>query len=181
MRDIYKEIGDSLAAHDTEINRKHIAGRIVSEKIDLRGLLYILDTDRIAATHFTWLVGHLCELSPVTVFPAIKGFFRHREKTKIKNYDRSLAKMFMHCGIPEEIEGEATTLMFEWILAPDVIVSTKNYSVAALYNLTLKYPELKSELILTIRDQLDKNSVSFRQAAGKILNALQKQTGNELY
>ena len=169
MLDLYKEIETSLIANDTEINRKYWAKKIISEQIDLCELVYILDSEKKIATHFVWLVGYICELSPETVFPAIKYFFLHRKKTQIKNYDRSLAKMFMYCGIPEEIEGEATTLMFEWILSPDVIVSTKNYSAIALYNLTLKYPELKSELILTIQNQLDKNSISFNQTASKVL------------
>ncbi len=169
MLDLYNKIGTSLIANDTESNRKNLATKIITEKIDLRKLLYILDSDKNIATHFIWLVGYICELSPETVFPAIKDFFLHRKKTQIKNYDRSLAKMFMYCGIPKEIEGEVATLMFEWILSPDVIVSTKNYSAIALYNLTLKYPELKSELILTIQDQLDKNSISFKQTARKVL------------
>lgn len=172
MLNKYKKIENALIANDTETNRKHLAKKIVAEGIDLRGLLNILDSDNITATHFIWMVGRICELSPGTVFPAINGFFLHRKKTQIKNYDRSLAKMFMLCGVPEEIEGEATTLMFEWILSPDVIVTTKNYSAVALYNLTFKYPELKQELILTIRDQLDKNSISFNQTAQKVLNKL---------
>ncbi len=174
MSDLCNIIETSLITNDTEINRKYLAKKIISEKIDLRGLLYILDSDEKIATHFIWLVGYICELSPETVFPAIKDFFLHRKKTQIKNYKRSLAKMFVYCGIPEEIEGEATTLTFEWILSPDVIVSTKNYSTIALYNLTLKYPELKSELILTIQNQLDKNSISFNQTAGKVLINLLK-------
>jgi hypothetical protein len=64
--------------------------------------------------------------------------------------------------------------MFEWILSPGVIVSTKNYSAIALYNLTLKYPELKSELILTIQEQLNENSISFKQTASKVLKNLLK-------
>jgi hypothetical protein len=172
--DIYKKIESSLIANDTEINRKHLAEKIIKEKIDLRRLLFILNSDINIATHFMWLVGRICELSPETVFPAINDFFLHRKTTQIKNYDRSLAKMFLYCGVPKEIEGEATTLMFEWILSPNVIVSTKNHSVKALYNLTLKYPELKSELILTIQEQLNKNSISFKQTASKVLKNLLK-------
>ena len=174
MLDLYKKIATSLITNDSEINRKYLARKIISEKIDLRELLYLLDSDKIIATHFIWLVGHICELSPETVFPAVKDLFLYRGKTQITNYDRSIAKMFMYCGVPEEIEGEATTLMFEWILSPDVIVSTKNYSSIALYNLTIKYPELKSELVLTIQDQIDKNSISFKLTAGKVLNNLLK-------
>jgi hypothetical protein len=99
--DSYKKIEASLIANDTEINRKYLAEKIITENIDLCGLLYILDSDKMIATHFIWLVGHICELSPETVFPAIKDFFLHRKKTQIKNYDRSLAKMFAYCGIPE--------------------------------------------------------------------------------
>ena len=75
MSDLYNKIETSLITNDTEINRKYLAKKIISEKIDLRGLLYILDSDENIATHFIWLVGYICELSPETVFPELRFIF----------------------------------------------------------------------------------------------------------
>ena len=62
--------------------------------------------------------------------------------------------------------------MFNWLLNPKIIVSTKNYSLLALYNLTEKYSDLKIELKEVLEDQLDKNSNDFKKRATLILQKL---------
>jgi hypothetical protein len=53
-----------------------------------------------------------------------------------------------------------------------VITTTKTYAALALQQLVTKYPDLKNELKLVLKDQLDKNGVSFQKRAGKILSEL---------
>ena len=172
MTDLSKEIENSLVTDDTDLNRKRWAKKFASKEIALKNFLYLVDFDQKLATRFIWLIGDLCESNPRIVFPVVKDFFSRRATTKIVNYNRSLAKMFMYCGIPKEIEGEATTNLFNWLMDANSIVTTKVYSMKALFNLTKKYPELISELEAIIRDQYDKNSVSFKTTANQILNKL---------
>lgn len=159
----------SLLRDHTDKNRRRWAEYIVSEKISLMDIIELLHTEKRVATRFTWMVGDLCELDSQVVYPAITYFWLKRNETEITNYNRSLAKMCWLCGIPEEIEGEATNEMFDWLLDPEVIVSTKNYSLLALGNLTDKYAELKHELRMVIEDQLQKNSIAFEKCAQKVL------------
>ena len=174
MTGFLKEFEVSLIADDTDLNRKKWARKFVSEKTDLRSLLYLLDAEKKLATRFIWLIGDICESNPPVLRPFVKDFFKRRNSTQISNYNRSLAKMFMYCGIPKEIEGEVTTVLFDWLIDPNVLVTTKNYSMLALFNLTVKYPELKPELEFAIKDQLDKNTISFKKTATQLLNKLNK-------
>jgi len=172
MNSLIEKIEVSLLRDDTDENRKKWAEYIVSNKIPLIDIIELLHAEKRAATRFIWVVGDLCELDPKVVYPAITYFWSKKNETEITNYNRSLAKMFWLCGIPEKIEGVATNEMFEWLLDPEVIVSTKNYSLLALANLTDKYSELKSELRMIIEDQLEKNSIAFAKCAQKVLKKI---------
>ncbi len=172
------ELEYSLLMDDSDTNRKKWAEQIVDKKIPLLELTPLLDAGKRAATRFIWMVGDLCELEPAVVFPAITHFWSKRNTVDITNYNRSLAKMFWLCGIPEKIEGEAVNEMFEWLTDPEAIVSTKNYSLLALGNLTGKYPELEQEIRMVIEDQLNKNSVAFEKCAQKVLKQLSRGRDN---
>jgi len=172
MESLIEKLEVSLLRDDRDENRKKWAHHIIAEKIPLMDIIELLRAEKRAATRFTWMVGDLCELAPQVVYPAIFYFWSKRNETEITNFNRSLAKMCWLCGIPEEIEGEVTSEMFEWILDPEVIVSTKNYSLLALANLTDKYSELKSELKMVIEDQMQKNSIAFEKCAGKVLKKI---------
>ena len=178
MEFLSAELGNSLLQDNSDKNRRNWAEKIVNEKIPILNLVDLLDAEKLIATRFSWMVGDVCELEPKVVFPAIHLFWSKRHEVDITNFNRSLAKMFCLCGIPKEIEGEAVSEMFEWLTDPDAIVSTKNYSLLALGNLSGKYPELGQELRAVIEDQLPKNSVAFEKCARKVLKQLSGSRGN---
>ena len=169
MSSLIEELSVSLIHDDSDENRKKWAKYIIAKNIPLKELIDLLDFEKRVATRFMWLVGDICELKPRVVFPTITYFFSKRKTIHVTNFNRSLAKMFWLAGVPKEIEGQATTEMFNWMMDPNVIVSTKNYSILALSNLATKYSELKNELKLVIEDQLPKSSVSFKKCAKKVL------------
>ena len=72
-----------------------------------------------------------------------------------------------------ENEGEAIDLMFKWVNDPKIAVGTRNYAVTALHKITKKYPDLKPELIAVLEDQMDKNPISFKMRAKRILKDIQ--------
>ncbi|MES2556275.1 MAG: hypothetical protein V4604_09000 [Bacteroidota bacterium] len=162
----------SFKEDDSDGNLRKWARYISENNVDLKDLLCLLDEDRFTAMRFLWLTGGLVEFDPERVAPVIPCFFAKRQTINVPNYDRSLAKFFSFAGIPEEIEGEVTDALFQWILDPKVITTTKTFAVLALYNQTQKYPDLKNELRIVIEDQLDKNGVSFEKRAGKVLLSL---------
>lgn len=169
------QLGASLVEDDTEANRRKWAAYIVANGILLEEVRELVESERRTAMRFLWMTGGLCETHPELVAPHIAYFFAKRHTTIVPNYDRSLARFFWLAGIPEELEGEATDELFSWLLDPGIGVSTKSYALAALYRLSGKYPELRSELRTVTEDQLDKNTVSFRKQAEKVLRGLEER------
>ena len=174
MSALVKELSDSLKSDRSDRNRKKWASNIIEQGIPLKDLTEILYAQKPINTRFTWLLGYICELSPSTVFPIITYLFTNRHEIDVLNFNRSLAKMFWLCGIPDEIEGEAADEMFKWMLNPIEQVSVKSYALFALTKLAAKHPDLKNELEWVIKDQLTKNSASFKKRAEKILQQLDK-------
>ncbi|MFT3910766.1 MAG: hypothetical protein QM737_15215 [Ferruginibacter sp.] len=172
MKALINKISISLKKDGSDKNCRAWANFIVKNKIAITDLHPLIHAEHPVAMRFSWLLGGICESNPKLVYPSIIYFFSNRDKIEILNFNRSLAKMFCYCGVPDEIEGEAMDNMFKWLSDPKSIVSTKNFAMSALYNFTIKYPELKNELRTIIEEQLDKNSLSFQKQARKLLEKL---------
>lgn len=166
-----QELVTSLAQSDST-DRSRWIEYIIECKIPLEEIIDLLYADYKIAIKFSWMIGSLCEQDPMRVFPIVGEIFDNRDRINLPNFDRSIAKMFYYVEIPQELEGQAVDLMFSWLLDPNIIVSTKNYSLFGLFKLTEKYSDLKIELKEVIEDQLDKNSNSFKKRASKILQKL---------
>ena len=166
------QLKTSLIEDDTEANRRQWAQHIILNAIPLEQLLEIALDEKKVAMRFLWLMGGICDLKPEVVAPCVPYFFANRHRIKVPNYERSLAKFLALAGIPEVLEGEAGVELFGWLSDPKTIVTTKTYAMQALFELSQKHPDLWNELKLVIEDQLEKNSVSFRAKAKKILKVL---------
>jgi hypothetical protein len=163
-------LSQSLIKDQSAENRQFWASYLIENQIDLREMVDLVLSERKLALRFIWLVGDLCEINPEYVVNTVPLFYELKDKVKFPNFDRSLAKLFLHCGIPENLEGEIIEELFSWIMDSKVSVATKTNSMLALKKVLVKYPELENEFRLVIEDQLDKNSVSFRICAKKVLN-----------
>ncbi len=172
---LIEELAISLKTENTGANRKKWANYLLTQPIELNELLVLLQEERAIALRFTWLMGDLCEIAPVFVYPSIVYLFSKRHQIQVLNFNRSLAKMFYLCGVPQEIAGEAVDEMFKWLLDAKVDVTIKNYSLLALYQLASKHKDLKNELKIVLTDQLDKNPVSFEKKAQQILKQLENE------
>ena len=169
---LLEELKSSLKIDRSDPSRKYWARQIVDKDIPLLDLAPLLDAEHPVGMRFTWLIGDIMALEVQRGFPAIPYFFSRRHDITFPGYKRTLAKMMCNAGIPEEIEGEAVDEMFKWIRDPKVKVAVKAYSLDALYNFCVKYPELKEELKLVIEEQMEHHSFAFKKRAKRILKKL---------
>lgn len=169
---VKSQLSSSLLEDQGSENRKQWASYFLENQLDLRDYVDLVLSERTLALRFIWLVGDLCEQNAIFVSPAVPDFYALKDQVKSPNYDRSLAKMFYWCGIPESMEGEIIDVLFSWLMDSKVSVATKTNAMLALQKVLAKYPELQQELKLVIEDQLDKNSVSFGICAKKILKEI---------
>ncbi len=172
-KEIKSNIGKSDAAY-----RIGLAKQIILNKVAIEDIVEMLLEEPPVSTRFSWLLGDISMQAADKAPEILEACFKRLDHIHIKNFDRTLSKQALICGdhIPEQLEGTIVNKLFEWLSSPTTSVSTKNNSLFALENLCKKYPELKSEYLAVVADQMDKNTNDFKKRAGKVLGRLHKDS-----
>jgi len=165
--EFYRELESSLPASTGE-QRKLWASLIVEKEIDIKVLSNLLKCERKIATRFLWLLSEIGILYPDKFLMELPFLFNLCEQLH-PAYITSFASFWLYAGVPPENEGRAIDLLFQCLLSPDTNVTTKSRSLWVLFELTKKYPELKNEQKLCLKDQVNKHTNDFKKRATKIL------------
>jgi hypothetical protein len=173
--DLFVRLKSSLEKDGSSANNQKWARYIIKNDIPLKNVAALIKEDGKAGMHFSWMLGYFSQHHPEVIRPCITYFYNSKNNVKFKGFNRSLAKMFFYCGIPDKIEGSATNDLFNWLLSADSDVSTKSYCIMALEKACYKHEGLKQEFRVALEDQLGKNSATFRKKAMKILSSLNDQ------
>lgn len=171
-----KELKSSLPKSSFE-QREMWAAFILEKKINLKNLSELLKCEKEIATKFLWMLSDIGILSPNKLLKVLP-YLLNLCNTLNQDYKTSFASFWLYAGIPLENEGEAIDLLFQFLVSPKANVTVKSRSILVLFNLTKKYPELKDELKLCLKDQLDKHTKAFDKRVLKILFLLDKQKEN---
>lgn len=172
ITEFYKELEHSLPT-STSNNRKLWVNKIISEDIDIKDLANLLKSEHKTATRFQWLLSEIGLANPnklLTELPFLLVFFDKLNPI----YKTSLASYWYIAGVPIENEVVAIDLLFQWLLSNHVNMTIKSRCILVLYKLTNKYPELKNELELCLKDQQHKYSKDFEKRVTKILRKLEE-------
>ncbi len=169
---LYKELESSLST-STGYHRKKWATTIIEKDIEIRDLSGLLKCDQKIATRFLWMLSDVGILEPKKLLHELPFLLNLCEDLN-PNYTTSFASFWLYTGVPSENEGKAINLLFSWILSTDTNVTIKSRSLLVLFQLTKKYPDLKSELIICIKDQMGKYSNDFEKRAKRILVELEQ-------
>jgi hypothetical protein len=172
MTPFIQQLHNSLLQDKSDANLRQWGAQIVQQNLALVDLITLIHAEKKVATRFSWMLGGIVERDPERVRPVIPYLFRQRKEILIHNFERSLAKFFALAGIPEEIEGEAVEALFQWLMDPKVLLSTRTFAMAALDKLCHKHPELKNELKIVLEELIQHNEGSLEKKARKILQAL---------
>lgn len=120
-----------------------------------------------------WFLTEIGMLDPDKLFESLPFLLKLCDQLD-PVYKQSFASYWLIAGIPKVQETQAIDLCFEWLISADTNVTIKSRAIWVLLKLTKKYPELKNELKLCIKDQMDKYSKEFEKRAIKILKELEQ-------
>jgi len=170
--EFYKELESSLPG-STGAQRKIWVTAIVEKDLDIKELSGLLKCNYKIASRFQWLLSEIGEFNPGKLFkelPFLLDFFDQLNPL----YKTSFANYWLIAGVPPENEGKAIDMLFQWVLSTETNVTIKSRSILVLFKLTEKYPELKGELKLCLKDQMNKYSIDFEKRATKILMKIEQ-------
>lgn len=124
------ELQEKLA-ESRSVDRKAWAEVIVADSVPMISLLELFDSDPRTAQRFMWLLGDICERSPVTIAEVIPILFSLRHEMPFPGMRRSVAKWLWLCGVPGAVEAEAIPQLLTWLQDDDVSIACKCFATKA--------------------------------------------------
>ena len=132
-----------------------------------------LDDEYRLAQRAAWSVSWAAKKRPGMIYPHIKDLVSVLNKKNVHDaVIRNSVRVLQEIEIPEKYHGEVMNACFQFLEKPSTAVAIKAFSLTTLFNLSKKYPGIKSELELIINDRLDYETAAFKSRAKKILPKL---------
>ena len=115
-----------------------------------------------------WLVSHCADKNPLQLMPYLDRIIRNMYNDISDATKRNSVRVLQYVEIPEELWGETIEICFQYLTSNEAI-AIKVFAMTVLYNLSLKVPEISTELKVLIEDQNPYGSAGFKSRAKKIL------------
>lgn len=163
-----QELQDGLPTSLGE-QRKAWAGHIIEHDLDLINISILLHSNARVAMRFAWLLTGIGERAPSKLFNVLPYLLQQSATIQHFKFSESFANYWLIVGIPKEDEAKAIELLFQWLWSNETNVTIKSRAIKVVFRLSSKYPELKNELSLGLRDQMNKHSDDFKKKAMKML------------
>ena len=132
-----------------------------------------LSDDTRLAQRAAWSVSWAARKKPDVIQPYIGLLVNQLERTDVHNaIIRNSLRVLEDIEIPEIYHGPLLNTCFNFILKRETAIAVKAFSLHVLFNLTKFYPEIKNELKLVIRENIEFETPAFRSRGNKILAKL---------
>ncbi|WP_025763441.1 hypothetical protein [Dyadobacter tibetensis] len=121
-------------------------------------------------------LGFACQFAPTLIIPYLSQMIKQLERSDNppSAIVRNTVKIFAEIDIPDHLHGSLMTHCFQYICSGEAPKAVKAYSLTILHKLSKLYPDIRSELELTIRERMDFESAAFRSRGKRILQWLVK-------
>jgi hypothetical protein len=169
--EFYRELEIYLGSSSGE-KRKRWARAIIERNVDIKDLCKLLNGDQKIAIRFLWLLTEIGIFHPKILLAELPFLLATCEPLH-PFHQKSFVSFWLIAGVPMENEGKAISLLFEWLLSAHTNVTTKSRSMLVLFTLSNKYPELKNELTLCLKEVKDKYTKDFAKRTNKLLQKLE--------
>ncbi len=170
--EFYQDLLISLPK-STGDQRKKWAEHIVLNRIDMKNLAPLMKEEHPISSRFLWLLSDVGLLDAETLLTALPSLFSYcRENNPAQLH--AFASYWSYVGVPEENEATAIDCLFTWLLSPAINTSIKSRAILVLMQLVSKHPELKNELIASLKTQQNRYSADFEKRIAKLVKELEK-------
>ena len=135
--------------------------------------LFLNDTYRVIQ-HAAWIINLVAERHPQLVYPYLERMIvKMKEPGLPPAVRRNVVRILDGINIPEKLHGLVMENCFAFLQDPNEAVAVRVFSMSVLNALSVHYPEIKQELLLTIEEGLSqKPSAAYRARAKAVLKKL---------
>ncbi|SJZ93048.1 hypothetical protein [Sediminibacterium ginsengisoli] len=128
------------------------------------------------AQRAAWSVSWAARKKPEMVMPHLADLVSVLErKDTHPALIRNAVRVLEAIDIPEAYHGKVMNACFGFIENPATPVAIKAFSLTTLFNLSVRYPDIRPELKLIIEERMPEESAAFKARGRKILQQLRRQ------
>ncbi len=163
-----------LMKEHTYENSERIAWYVMDHPATFSDLLQLFLGKDSRITQRATLVIIICtDWKPKMVKPYIEEMILNLKKEGISDaIKRNTTRILAEFPIPKHMEGILTEICFDYLNNMSEAIAIKIFSMIILERIVEKYPELKSELILSIEKGMEFGSAGFKLRGKKVLRNL---------
>lgn len=122
-----------------------------------------------------WPLGFIARKQPQLMKPYHQKMMSNLDNPHHDAVIRNTVRIYEDIDIPESIEGELFERCYNYVADPKKAIAIRAFSLTILEKLTLKFPDLKNEVIDLIQEHAPHGSVGFKNRANKILKRMRKK------
>jgi hypothetical protein len=129
-------------------------------------------SDTFTCQRSSWVMAHCIDKEISLIEPYLHKMVKNLSKPVSDATKRNTVRMLEKVEIPEPLWEDCLNHCFGYLESNEEPIAVKVFSMTVLYNLSLKIPEIKNELIMLIEDMLPYGSAGLKSRGKKILNLL---------
>ncbi|WP_235296719.1 hypothetical protein [Portibacter marinus] len=135
---------------------------------------FLLEEDYRLCQRASWVFGKVCENRPELMMKWMPKILKALDKPKHAALVRNVVRawQFMN-NYPEEYEGEIYNRCFDYLSGPDQPIAVKVFCMTVCRKIAMKHPDLKSELIMVISENINHGSTGMKNRGANELQMLQ--------
>ena len=117
-----------------------------------------------------WPVGYIGRKFPSLILPYFDKLIEVMDAPVHNAVLRNTVRILEDIEVPEKYEGEIYKRCFAFLNDVNQPIAVRCFSMTVVFNLAKKYPDLKNELVESIKLHLPYASAGFKSRGSKILN-----------
>ena len=122
-----------------------------------------------------WPLSYCVEYNPELIKPHLKKLINNLKRADPHNaVKRNTVRLLQFISIPKSIQGVAAQVCFDFLQNRKEAIAVRVFSMTVLANIAKDQPALKSELKITIEDNMPCGSAGFVSRSRKILKELKE-------
>lgn len=135
------------------------------------------DTDQQVSQRAAWIMSYCADFAPELIEPHLGDLVKLLDSAQPDGIKRNVLRLLQFRPIPEALQGEVVTRVFDLMQAAREPVAIKAFGMTVLFNISREQPGIAHELRLVIEDLLPHGTPAIRHRGNKILQALDKAAG----
>jgi hypothetical protein len=167
---------DELLKEHSKAQTNRVIKYVGDDKIRMRELMQLFTgNENIVTQRAAWAMSYIGITHPALIKPYHTQMLKQMNIPGVHDaIKRNVLRIWQEVMPPEDLWGETYDVCFKLLRSMEESIAIKAFAMTVMYNIALKYPELKDELIATIEDMIPYGSPAIANRGKKIVKLLEK-------